>query len=105
MSLHLITIWARFEDGHGYADTPQFVAAVPSSLADAMAELYEEWLKVACDNYRDEVDSPVTGFFEGRASIDRPEWDTLSLVEHDAINPGWDDEEDGQPRDQERDRG
>jgi hypothetical protein len=88
--LHLITIWAKHEGHRCYPDTPQFVAAFPSSLADVMYELYAEWLKAACDNYRDAVDSQIIGFFEGRrASIDRPSWDTLSLVEDDAINPGW----------------
>ena len=60
-----------------------------------MCELYAEWLKAACDNYRDEVDSPVAGFFEGRASIDRPQWDSLSIVEDETINPGWEDAEAG----------
>jgi len=92
VALHLITIWAKHEDGHGYADHPQFVAAFPSRLADAMCELYAEWLEVACDNYRNEVDCPVVGFLEGRTSIDQPAWEGLSLVEDDAINPGWEDD-------------
>jgi hypothetical protein len=89
--LHLIAIWAKHEDGHDYSYAPQFVAAFPWSLAEVMNELYAEWLKIACDNYRNEVDSPVVGFFESHASIDRPPWDTLHLVEDDAINPGWDE--------------
>lgn len=87
--LCLITIWAKHEDGYGYADTPQFVAAFPSSLADAMYELYAERLKAACDNYRNEVDCPVVAFVEGRADIDRRLWETLHLIEDDAINPDW----------------
>lgn len=89
--LHLITIWAKHEEGWGYSGTPQFVAAFPTSLADAMEDVYWHWLKIACDNHRVEVEAPVIAFYEARTSIDRPSWDTLGIVEDDAVNPDWEE--------------
>lgn len=91
--LRLDVIWARHKNGTGVADDyPQFIAAFPASLSEHLPELYREWVKAACDHYRDEVDSPVLAFYESQASIDRLEsFDdrTVDLIEDEAVNPDW----------------
>jgi hypothetical protein len=72
--LPLITIWARHFEGWGIPDDcPQFVAAFPTSLREALPYLYREWLVESCIRYGDEVDSPVVAFYSGAALIKRPE--------------------------------
>jgi hypothetical protein len=91
--LHLSVIWARHENNHGIPDDhPQFVAAFPCSLSEYMPELHSEWVKAACDQYRDAVDAPVVAFYESQARIDRPEsfgCPAVDLIEDEAINPGF----------------
>jgi hypothetical protein len=91
--LHLGVIWARHQDGHGIPDDhPQFVAAFPTSLSEFMPELWAEWVKAACDQYRDQCEAPVVAFYEGPVSIEAPEGFEgfhPDLIEDDAINPGW----------------
>lgn len=71
--MNLIVVWAQHDGLHGIPDQhPQFVAAFPASLREAMPELYGEWYRAACQQYRDEVDSPVVAFWEGSAEIRRP---------------------------------
>lgn len=92
-SLRIDAIWARHENGNGTPnDYPQFVAAFPASLSECMPELYSEWVKAACDQYRDEVDATVLAFYETHASIDRRDsFDGfgIDLIEDEAINPDW----------------
>lgn len=71
--LYLDVIWARHEDGWGIPDDhPQFVAAFPSSLAEALPDIYEGWVELACARYGDEVDAPVVAFYRAPATIERP---------------------------------
>ncbi len=91
--LHLITIWARHENGNYLPDDcPQFVTAFPASVRAAIPELSDDWLLAACDQFRHAVDSPVIAFYEGSAAIRRPDGFAgfhLAVIEDDDVNPGW----------------
>jgi hypothetical protein len=58
--------------------------AFPQSLVDLLPETYSDWRHDACEQYRDECDSPVVSFYEGNASIDRPDgFDRLSALDEE----------------------
>lgn len=72
--MKLIVIWAEHWPRSAVpVGTPQFVAAFPLSLEEAMPDLFEEWVGEAKQRYQDEVDDPVRAFHWGITTIERPQ--------------------------------